>query len=42
MTSRYSRFWISLAYAAALIIASIAHAQTKPAAPLVTVYKTPT
>ena len=36
------RYWISILYAIAMLLAPVVQAQTRTAAPLVTVYKTPT
>jgi hypothetical protein len=42
MTLTQARFVAAVFYAVVLLFPNFAHAQTKPTAPLVTVYKTPT
>ena len=36
------RYWTLILYAVALLLAAVVQAQTRTAAPLVTVFKTPT
>jgi hypothetical protein len=42
MTLTQARFVAAVFYAVVLLVANFAHAQTKPIAPSITVYKTPT